>query len=117
MSTNRTKREDFQVKSTTSVVCDLKNNALYFSREPIPTKSKATSDIIGKQICVIPFKRDFLIEYNNLEPAPLEVAESVDMMRILEHGKKIRMVPTRHNSYAVDTNEDLLKVEIMMNSL
>ena len=70
--------------------------------------------IMGKQICVIPFKRDFLIEYNNLDPTPLEVAESVDMMRILEHGKKVRMVSTKYNSYAVDTNEDFLEIKKLM---
>lgn len=41
-----------------------------------------------KQVCVIPFTRDFLLEYNNMEPTPLEIIESVDMMRILENGKK-----------------------------
>jgi|TARA_Y100000294_G_scaffold110486_1_gene102432 3-deoxy-manno-octulosonate cytidylyltransferase (CMP-KDO synthetase) len=110
-------KQEFEDRNCIKVVCDLENNALYFSREPIPSKGKTMHTIMGKQICVIPFKRDFLIEYNNLDPTPLEVAESVDMMRILEHGKKVRMVSTKYNSYAVDTNEDLLKVEIMMNSL
>ena len=67
-----------------------------------------------KQVCVIPFKRDFLIEYTKLEPTPLEIAESVDMMTVLEHGYKVKMVPTKHKTYAVDTIEDLIKVEKLM---
>jgi 3-deoxy-manno-octulosonate cytidylyltransferase (CMP-KDO synthetase) len=49
-----------------------------------------------------------------MEPTPLEIAESVDMMRILEHGQRVRMVPTRHETHAVDTEEDRAKVEQLM---
>ena len=54
---------------------------------------------------------NFLIEYNGLKPTPLEIAESVDMLRVLEHGIKVRMVPTNYNTHAVDTEEDLREVE------
>jgi 3-deoxy-manno-octulosonate cytidylyltransferase (CMP-KDO synthetase) len=107
---------EFEDHNCIKVVCDLKSNALYFSREPIPTRSKEKNIPMGKQVCVIPFRRDFLIEYTSLAPTPLEVAESVDMMRILEHGKRVRMVPTRFSTQAVDTPEDLVKVSnLMMN--
>jgi 3-deoxy-manno-octulosonate cytidylyltransferase (CMP-KDO synthetase) len=49
-----------------------------------------------------------------LDPTPLEIAESIDMMRVLEHGLKVRMVLTLHNSFAVDTPTDLKKVEKLM---
>jgi len=68
-------------------------------------------------VCVIPFRRDFLLQYTRLAPTPLEIAESVDMMRVLEHGMKVRMVPTRHSIQAVDTLEDLKKVERLMKSV
>jgi len=103
--------ENFQDRNCIKVVCDLNNDALYFSREPIPTRTKIKNIPMGKQICIIPFRRDFLLEYNQLDPTPLEIAESVDMMRILEHGLKVRMVPTKYDSQAVDTKEDLVKVE------
>jgi len=70
-----------------------------------------------KQICVIPFKRKFLLEYTKLPPTPLEIAESVDMNRVLEHGMKVKMVPTKHKTYAVDTKEDLNKVEKLMKKM
>jgi len=107
-------KEEFEDRNCIKVVCDLNSNALYFSREPIPTKSKLEDIPKGKQICVIPFRRDFLIEYNQLEPTPLEIAESVDMMRILEHGMKVKMVLTIYNTHAVDTLDDLKTVERLM---
>jgi 3-deoxy-manno-octulosonate cytidylyltransferase (CMP-KDO synthetase) len=102
--------KEFRDKNCIKVVCDLKSNALYFSREPIPTRSKIDTIPMGKQICIIPFRRDFLLEYNKLDPTPLEIAESVDMMRVLENELSVKMVPTNHNTYAVDTQEDLIKV-------
>jgi 3-deoxy-manno-octulosonate cytidylyltransferase (CMP-KDO synthetase) len=107
-------KEEFEDQNCIKIVCDLNSNALYFSREPIPTRSKTENTPMGKQICVIPFRRDFLIKYNKLEPTPLEIVESVDMMRVLEHGMKVRMVPTKYNTHAVDTLDDLKTVERLM---
>ena len=88
--------------------------AIYFSRKPIPTREKTKDIPMGKQICIIPFRRVFLLQLNQLTPTPLEIAESVDMMRVLEHGMKVRMVPTEYDTHAVDTLEDLKKVEHLM---
>lgn len=110
-------KTEFEDRNCIKVVCDLQFNALYFSREPIPTTCKIDNVPMGKQVCIIPFRRDFLIKYTAMEPTPLEAAESVDMMRILEHGFKVRMAPTRYNTQAVDTPEDLEKVVSLMNSL
>ena len=106
--------EEFEDRNCIKVVCDQQSNAIYFSREPIHTRSKEGSVSMNKQVCVIPFQRDFLIEYNEMEPTPLEIAESVDMMRVLEHGMKVKMVPTKYNTKAVDTKEDLQHVERLM---
>ena len=46
-----------------------------------------------------------------MEPTPLEIAESVDMMRVLENGIKVKMVPTLHKSYSIDVPEDKERVE------
>lgn len=108
---------EFEDRNCIKVVCDLNSNALFFSREPIPTRCKVDVIPMGKQVCIIPFRRDYLLEYTRLAPTPLEVAESVDMMRILEHGMKVRMVPTKHDTQAVDTQADLEKVERLMKSV
>ena len=99
------------------VVCDLAGNAMYFSRKPIPVWPAVDGKKAGKQVCIIPFRRDFLLEYTRLEPTPLEIVESVDMLRILEHGGNVRMVPTTYKTHAVDTPEDLIKVEEVMTRL
>jgi len=97
------------------VVSDSNNNALYFSREPIPSNKKYNNHISAyKQVCVIPFRRDWLIKYTKLSPTPLEIIESVDMNRFLEHGLKVKLVVIDHETLAVDTPEDLQNVEIKM---
>ena len=109
--------EEFEDRNCIKVVCDLNSDALYFSREPIPTKNRGSQINMTKQVCVIPFRRNFLIEYTNLAPTPLELAESVDMMRVLEHGFKVHMVPTNHDTIAVDTQSDLIRVEAAIKAL
>lgn len=107
--------KEFEDPNEVKVVVDKKGDALYFSREPIPSRKKGVLDVpMKKQVCVIPFTRDFLLEYNEMEPTPLEVIESVDMMRILENGMKVKMIPTSYTTKAVDTQEDLSKVIEMM---
>lgn len=105
---------EFEDRNCIKVVCDLKSDAIYFSREPIPTRSKIPGIPMFKQVCIIPFRRDYLLDYTRLAPTPLEVIESVDMMRILEHGGKVRMAPTKHSTRAVDTPDDLKNVERLM---
>ena len=103
--------EEFEDRNCIKVVCDLQSNALYFSREPIPTRSRSSDITMGKQVCVISFKRDYLLDYINMPPTPLEIAESVDMMRILENGHKVKMVPTQYESFSIDVDSDKIKVE------
>ncbi len=101
------------------VVVDKNNFALYFSREPIPSRKKGVNDVpMLKQVCIIPFLRDFLLEYNEMEQSPLEIIESVDMNRLLENGIKIKMVLSETETYSVDTTADLENVNNkMMNDI
>ena len=106
--------EEFEDRNCIKVVCDQQNNALYFSREPVPTRSKTINIPMKKQVCIIPFTKKFLLEYTEMSPTPLEIAESVDMMRVLEHGLKVKMVQTTYHTYPVDTENDLKRVEEIM---
>ena len=106
--------EAFENPNEVKVVMDKNNNALYFSREPIPSRQKSKLGSMKKQVCVIPFKRDFLLEYNEMEQTPLEKIESVDMMRIIENGGKVKMCNTNYITKAVDCKEDLDLVSEMM---
>jgi len=107
--------EEFNNPNEVKVVMDTSNNALYFSREPIPSRKKTKMKVpMKKQVCIIPFRRDFLLQYNKMQPTPLEEIESVDMMRILENGGKVKMCNTNFLTKAVDTEEDLDLVSRMM---
>jgi 3-deoxy-manno-octulosonate cytidylyltransferase (CMP-KDO synthetase) len=102
--------------NTVKVVMNLRGDALYFSRAPIPAVDFAQKDCppVFKQVCVIPFQRDFLKYFAQLTSTPLERAESIDMLRVLEHGQRVRLVETKIETHAVDTAEDLLLVEALM---
>jgi 3-deoxy-manno-octulosonate cytidylyltransferase (CMP-KDO synthetase) len=106
---------EFNDKNCIKVVTDKNNNALYFSREPIPSNTRGNEFYCYKQVCVIPFNRNFLIEYNNMEPTNLEILESIDMLRVLENGYRVHMVLTEYNTQSVDTIEDLRIVEKLLN--
>ncbi len=107
--------EEFEDPNEVKVVVDKNSDALYFSREPIPSRKKGSDKVpMRKQVCIIPFRRDYLLRFNEMEETPLEIYESVDMMRILEHGEKVRMVPTSFKTWSVDTPEDLARVSRLM---
>src|SRR6185436_8678978 len=91
--------------NTIKVVCDRHGDALYFSRQPIPA-GRGPDARAFKQVCVIPFRRAFLDTFAALEPTPLERAESIDMLRALEHGYRVRMASTAHATRSVDTPGD-----------
>ena len=107
--------EEFEDPNEVKVVVDLNNRALYFSREPIPSRRKGVKDVpMLKQVCIIPFRRDYLLEFNSLPETPLERIESVDMMRVIEHGEHVHMVITEVATLSVDTPEDLERVADLM---
>lgn len=109
---------EFDDRNCIKVAMDLNGDALFFSREPIPTRRIGPwgSFPAWKQVCVVPFRADALERFSRLPPTPLEKAESIDMLRFLEHGVKVRMTPTRLASRAVDTPRDLALVEDLMRS-
>jgi 3-deoxy-manno-octulosonate cytidylyltransferase (CMP-KDO synthetase) len=98
------------------VVVDIFNNALYYSREPIPSFQKINSGKAKrfKQFGINAFRRESLATFIGLPRTPLEKIESVDMLRLLENGHKVRMVSSSYPVVGVDTPEDLLQAEEKM---
>jgi 3-deoxy-manno-octulosonate cytidylyltransferase (CMP-KDO synthetase) len=107
---------EFEDPNTIKVVMDNNEYAIYMSREPIPTLHLQDFNQIPafKQVCVIPFSAAALQEFKQLAPTPLEVAESIDMMRFIEHGRKVKMVETTFSTHAVDNPADLKLVEDLL---
>jgi 3-deoxy-manno-octulosonate cytidylyltransferase (CMP-KDO synthetase) len=106
-------KKEFYDKNCIKTVCSKTNNALYFSRQPIPW-SGDTKSYLKKQVCVISFKRNFLIRYVKMKSTTLEELESIDMLRILENGFSVYMAKTKYSTFAVDTPSDLKKVEKLL---
>ena len=107
---------DFYDVNTIKVVMNQQWDALYMSRQPIPTLAKSgfVSTSAYKQVCIIPFRRATLLNYTQLPPTPLEQLESIDMLRLIEHGFRVKLVETEFNSQAVDTETDLARVAKLM---
>jgi 3-deoxy-manno-octulosonate cytidylyltransferase (CMP-KDO synthetase) len=116
MSRIRTK-EEFLDHNNVKVVVNQSMDALYFSREPIPSPWKGIEHIpMYNQVGVIAFRREVLTRFNQMPETVLEKIESVDMNRILETGGKIRMVLTETRTIGVDTPAELKAVEELMKS-
>lgn len=94
------------------VVTNLLNDAIYFSRCPIPYERDGRSRVplYFKHIGLYVYRRDFLLRYPDLSVGPLEEAERLEQLRALENGYRIRVVNTEYESLGVDTPEDLERV-------
>lgn len=104
--------EDFIDPNEIKVVAALDGKAVYMSREPIPTNKRgATEGPWLKQICIIPFTREYLLKFNDTPPTHLEIAESIDLNRCLECGHVVQMAMTEDESISVDTPDDLKEAE------
>lgn len=108
--------QELQDVNTVKVVVDREGNALYFSRHPIGRSLGGRfSDLsVRRQVCIIPFRVELLATYAALPATPLEVAESIDMLRLLEHGYRVRIVDVDDRTYPVDVSRDRDRVEKMM---
>ena len=99
------------------VVMDEHGNALYFSRSPIPNQSKTKNTIsFYKHIGIYAFRREILLETQNMEPCALELSESLEQLRWMYHGKKIRVVETSMETPNIDSPEDVEKVLRLLNT-
>ncbi len=109
-----TNRKEILNPNDVKVTFDNNNNAITFSRLPIPYNQSKSKINYYKQVCVIPFRRQFLLDYSKLKPTKYEISESIDMMRVIEHGMKVKMIEILDNVISVDTKEDLLIAEKLL---
>ncbi|MBF0414873.1 MAG: 3-deoxy-manno-octulosonate cytidylyltransferase [Magnetococcales bacterium] len=104
--------EDIRDPNAVKVVCDTRGFALYFSRSPIPYfrhKNQGFAKVY-RHIGLYAFRKDFLTTFAALPPTDLEKCEGLEQLRALEHGYRIRVIPTDHAAIGVDTMEDYKKV-------
>jgi 3-deoxy-manno-octulosonate cytidylyltransferase (CMP-KDO synthetase) len=127
MSTLRRKLDDHDADNpaVVKVVVDKNDNALYFSRSPIPFQRDPSGGVGNHSalrtqrwahIGLYGYRRAFLLKLARLAPTPLEQSESLEQLRVLEHGYGIRCVETRSFSVGVDTPDDLARVREILTS-
>ena len=112
MATVKTEiKEEAEQKNPNNVkvVCDKAGYALYFSRSLMPYPRKGGCPVY-KHIGIYAYRREFLLKYAKMEPTPLEKAESLEQLRALENGFRIKVVETKASFVGVDTPEDLERV-------
>lgn len=99
--------KEFANPNIGKAIFDRDGNALYFSRSPIPHGAKEFHKTFG----LYAYRRDFLFRFVNLPVSPLEAAEKLEQLRILENGCRMKVVPVKDESIPVDVPADVKKVE------
>ena len=106
------KPDEITRDSIVKMVYDGNYRALYFSRSPIPfVRDTGTRADFFKHIGPYAWRREALFEFASWEQTPLESAESLEMLRMLEHGRAIRCIPTDMDSIEIDTPDDIRQFE------
>lgn len=91
---------------TVKVITDLNSNAIYFSRSPIPYFRQAVAVPVFHHVGLYAFQREFILRYKYLPQTPLERAESLEQLRALEHGYKIRVCLTDQKTLEINTPDE-----------
>lgn len=117
MTTAKSRLEDehdIQDPSVVKVVSNDAGEALYFSRSPIPYPRNAEKAVYWKHIGLYGYRRDFLLSYIKMPQSSLELAESLEQLRALSNGYRIKVVEVADDSIGVDTPEDLERVRAIL---
>ena len=108
---------DIMDPNVVKTILDFEDNALYFSRAPIPWVRDTASKIQVrhlKHLGLYAFQRDALLEYPTLPQGTLEKIEQLEQLRWLENGWKIRVAEVEHDAVSVDVPEDVTRVEKLL---
>ncbi|HEX2966082.1 MAG TPA: 3-deoxy-manno-octulosonate cytidylyltransferase [Syntrophorhabdaceae bacterium] len=103
--------------NTVKVVIDKDSFALYFSRAPIPFVRGQRRAPLYKHIGIYGFERSFLEQFVFLSKSRLEETESLEQLRVLENGYKIKVITTQYSGFGIDTEADLERAQIFLSNL
>lgn len=101
--------QGYQDPNTVKVLCDRQNRAIYFSRASIPYFRNTVDVPVWHHLGLYAFRQDFLTEYAQLKPTPLELAEGLEQLRAIEHGFTIQVCPIEQAFLEVNTFDELLQ--------
>lgn len=103
--------EELHNPAVVKVVTDKNDYALYFSRSLLPyPRNEVTEKPFTKHIGIYAYRRDFLLEFSQMAPTFLEKTESLEQLRALENGHKIKVFLVDYQGFGIDTPEDLVTV-------
>lgn len=104
--------QDHDDPNAMKIVFGIHNQVLYYSRSPVPSRFRAAADApMYQQTGVIAFQNKFLHQFSTMRQTPLEIVESCDMLRVLEHGLPIIATVTDTETIGVDTEADRTRAE------
>ncbi|MEM9088827.1 MAG: 3-deoxy-manno-octulosonate cytidylyltransferase [Cyanobacteria bacterium P01_F01_bin.53] len=106
--------QDLDNPNVAKVLCDCAANALYFSRSPIPYFRKKLDAPVYHHLGLYAFRADFLATYTQLEATPLEQCESLEQLRVIEHGYRIRVCQTETAIIEINTPDDLTVAQALI---
>ena len=106
-----TRPEDLDNPNVVKVVTDVNGDALYFSRFCIPFERGGAAAKHYKHVGVYGYKKDFLLKFSRMQRSSLEAGESLEQLRVLENGYRIRVRETIYDTVGVDTPEQLEEIE------
>lgn len=107
--------QEWQSPDEVKCVADQGGAMLFMSRSPIPSNTRDRgADLRRKQVAIMPFRKRFLMEFQEMEETPLEVAESIELLRSIEHGVRTLAIESPYESASVDTEADRRRAEELM---
>ncbi len=113
LRTKLIKKDDYALPQVVKVVVDKNDFALYFSRSLVPYP-RAGEPLVYKHVGLYAYRSEFLKSFAKLSPSPLEKAEGLEQLRVLENGFRIKVPETQWDSFGVDTPEDAEKVRSIL---
>jgi len=104
-------KDDLELNNPNNVkvITDMSNNAVYFSRYPIPLKKNINTSIAHKHVGIYAFRKDILLKFSKLNISDLEASEKIEALRLVENNIKIKMINSKDLFIGIDTEEDLQK--------
>lgn len=103
---------EFNDPGAVKVITDIRGNAIYFSRSPIPYFRQEQQNVpVYHHIGLYAYRRDFLLRYSKLPQTPLEKTESLEQLRALEHGHRIRVCLTENGTLEINTPDEYQRAQ------
>ena len=101
--------EELENPNNVKVFTDSTNNAIYFSRYPIPFKGNINTSKAYKHVGIYAFRKQFLMKFAELEVGDMESSEKIEALRLIENNIKIKMIKSDEIFIGIDTEEDIQK--------